>query len=54
MDLKKVKTFADRILRECAQEGFTVEEVQRLPQILQHALTDQVNKLHREAEFTYR
>ena len=27
---EKLKTFAERILRECDQEGFTVEEVQRL------------------------
>ena len=51
---EKLRAFTERVLRECAQEGFTVEEVQKLPQMLQHALKDQIDRLHREAEFTFR
>lgn len=48
----KLKTFAAHILEECAQEGFTIAEVKRLPQELRFLVGAQISEIHEQAKFT--
>lgn len=49
---RKVKAFIDRILQECEQEGFTIEETLKIPQELRFALEKRIMAIHRNAKFT--
>lgn len=47
MASEKLKAFAERILRKCEQEGFTINEAAQLPVVLRIAIEDRIGELHR-------
>ncbi len=51
---EKVKAFIKHILQECEKEGFTITEVNRIPQALKFAIDDSVIEQMKSIEFTYR
>lgn len=48
MASEKVKAFAERILRECEQEGFTISETLQLPMVLRLVIVDRVSEMEKE------
>ena len=52
MNADKIKTFATRILKECEREGFTTEEVLRLPRVLRFLVNDRMEEIRRMTKFS--
>lgn len=50
----KIKTFAQHILQECEEEGFSIWEVERLPQALKFAIEDSVTEQTKSVSFSNR
>ena len=44
----KVKALAERIISECKQQGFTIEEVERLTNELEAAYTRRQFEVHKD------
>lgn len=49
---EKVKTFVERIVAECEQEGLTVAEALAVPQELNRALLSHVSAMKKQTRFT--
>lgn len=49
---EKVKTFVERIVAECEQEGLTVAEALAVPQVLNRELLSHVSTMKKQTRFT--
>lgn len=49
---EKMEAFVAHVLEECEQEGFTVEEVLRIPQRLRFAVHDRMEEIRKETKFS--
>ena len=49
---EKVKTFVERIVAECEQEGLTVAEALAVPQALNRELLSHVSSMKKQTPFT--
>lgn len=52
MDKKKVETLTAGVVRECEQQGFTVEEAQLLPQMIKSAVAQSVKNMKMQPQST--
>lgn len=51
---EKMKALVAHILEQCEQQGLTVSEVKRIPQLLESEINDRIIKLNRETPFSLR
>lgn len=51
---EKMKALVARILEQCEQQGLTVSEVKRIPQLLESEINDRIIELNRETPFSLR